>query len=58
MGQEKKDLSKVMIRAVMSLYDNAKTRVTMGLTYSEEFEVKVGVHKGSVLSACCHYCLQ
>ena len=39
-----------MVRAVVSLYNGAKTRVRMGSTYSEKFEVKVGVHQGSVLS--------
>ena len=39
-----------MVRAVMSLYDGAKTRVRVGSAYSKEFEVKVGVHQGSVLS--------
>ena len=34
----------------MSLYDGAKTRVRVGSAYSEEFEVNVGVHQGSVLS--------
>ena len=38
------------MRAVMSLYVGAKTRVRVGLELSEEFEVKVGVHQGSVLS--------
>ena len=33
----------------MNLYDGTKTRVRMGSAYSEEFEVKVGVHQGSVL---------
>ena len=46
----KKGLSEVMVWAVMSLYDGAKTRVRVGSAYSEEFEVKVGVHQGSVLS--------
>ena len=46
----KKGLSEVIVRAVMSLYDGAKTRVRVGSGYSEEFEVKVGVHQGSVLS--------
>ena len=35
---------------VMSLYKGAKTRVKAGLELSEEFEVKVCVHQGSVLS--------
>ena len=46
----KKDLSRVMVQVVMSLHDGAKTRVKVGSAYSEEFEVKVGVHQGSVLS--------
>ena len=41
---------RVIVRAVVSLYDGAKTRVRMGSAYSEEFELKVGVHQGSVLS--------
>ena len=45
----KKGLLEVMVRAVMSLYDGAKTRVRMGSAYSEEFKVKVGVHQGSAL---------
>ena len=47
----KKGIPKVMVRAVMSLYEGAKTRVGVGLELSEEFEVKVGVHEGSVLSS-------
>ena len=39
---------KVMVRAVMILYDGAKTRVRVGFAYSEEFEIDV--HQGSVLS--------
>ena len=46
----KKGIPEVMVRAVMSLYEGAKTRVRVGLELSVEFEVKVGVHLGSVLS--------
>ena len=46
----KKGLSEVMVRVVMRLYDGAKTRVRVRSAYSEEFEIKVGVHQGSVLS--------
>ena len=49
-AMRKKSLSEVQVRAVMSLYNDAKTRVMVGSAYSEEFEVKVGVHQGSVLS--------
>ena len=46
----KKGLSEVMVRAVMSLYDSAKTRVRVGSAYSEELGVKVDVYQESVLS--------
>ena len=46
----KKGLSEVIVWVGMSLYEGAKTRVRVGSAYSEEFEVKVGVHQGSVLS--------
>ena len=49
-AMRKKGLSEVMVREVMSLYDGAKTRVRVGFAYSKEFEVKVVVHQGSVLS--------
>ena len=35
---------------VQGMYANARSRVRVGEGYSEEFEVKVGVHQGSVLS--------
>ena len=34
----------------MSLYEGAKTRVIVDSELSEEFEVNVGMHQGSVLS--------
>ena len=40
----KRGISEVIVRAVMSLYEGAKTRVRVGLELFEEFEVKVGVH--------------
>ena len=52
----KKGLSVVMVRAVMSLYDDAKTRVKVGSAFSEEFEVKVGVHKGSICAVATIVC--
>ena len=47
-----------MVRAVMSLYDGAKTSVRVGSAYSKEFKVKVGVHQGSVLvvTIVCNSC--
>ena len=39
-----------LIRWVQSLYRGARSSVRIGDTYSEEFQVKVGVHQGSVLS--------
>ena len=49
-AMRKRGVPEVMVRAVMSLYEGAKTRVRVGLELFEEFEVKVGVHHGSVLS--------
>ena len=39
-----------IVRLVQGMYANAQSRVRVGEGYSEEFEVKVGVHQGSVLS--------
>ena len=49
-AMKNKGLLEVQVGADMSLYDDAKTKVRVGSAYSEEFEVKVGVHQGSVLS--------
>ena len=38
------------MRLVQGMYANARSRVRVGEGYSTEFEVKVGVHQGSVLS--------
>ena len=38
------------MRLVQGMYANARSRVCVGERYSEEFEGKVGVHQGSVLS--------
>ena len=39
-----------IVQLVQGMYSNARSRVRVGEGYSEEFEVKVGVHQGSVLS--------
>ena len=38
------------MRLVQGMYANARSCVSVGEGCSEEFEVKVGVHQGSVLS--------
>ena len=38
------------MRLVQGMYANVWSHVRVGEGYSEEFEVKVGVHQGSVLS--------
>ena len=38
------------MRLVQGIYANARSHVRVGEGYSEEFEVKVGIHQGSVLS--------
>ena len=49
-AMRKRGIPEAMVRAVMSLYEGAKTRVRVGLQLSEDFEVKVGVHQGFALS--------
>ena len=45
------------VRLVQGMYANALSCVHVGEGYSEEFEVKVGVHQGSVLRpAALHHC--
>ena len=39
-----------IVPLIQGMYSNARSRVHVGEGYSEEFEVKVGVHQGSVLS--------
>ena len=39
-----------VIRVIQGMYANARSRVQVNGQYSEEFEVGVGVHQGSVLS--------
>ena len=39
-----------IVRLTQGMYANARSRVRVAEGYSEEFEVKVGVHQGSVLS--------
>ena len=46
----KRGIPEAMVRAVMSLYEDAKTRFRVGLELSKEFDVKVGVHQGSAFS--------
>ena len=38
------------MRLVQEIYTNAQSHVRVGEGYSEEFEVKVSVHQGTVLS--------
>ena len=46
----KRHVPESLVQAIMGLYKGAKTRVQVGDGYSEEFDVGVGVHQGSVLS--------
>ena len=47
-AMRKRGIPEAIVRAVMRLYEGVKTRVRVGLELSKEFEVKVGVHQGSV----------
>ena len=44
----KRGVEELIVRLVQGMYANARSRVGEG--YSEEFEVKAGLHQGSVLS--------
>ena len=46
----RKVLKWALRKKVMSLHEGAQTRVRVGCELSEEFEAKVGMHQGSVLS--------
>ena len=50
-AMRKKGIPEVLARSVMSLYEGAKIKVRVDSELSEEFEVKVGMHQGSVLSS-------
>ena len=39
-----------LVKLVQAMYTNARCRVRVGDSYSDDFSVKVGVHQGSVLS--------
>ena len=45
----KKLIPKVLARPVMSMHEGAKTRVRVDSKLHEDFEVKVGMHKGTVM---------
>ena len=42
----KRGLPETIVKAVMSWYDGATTKVAMGLRMPEELRVEVGVHQG------------
>ena len=50
-AMRKKGIPEVLVRSVMSLYEGAMTRVIVDSELSEEFEVKVGMLQGSVMSS-------
>ena len=50
-AMKKKGFPEEIVRAVMSLYHGAKTKVRVGFELSQQFLVQVGVHRGYVLSA-------
>ena len=52
MGPEKARFEEWIVGLVQGMYANARSRVPVGESFSKEFEVKVGVHQGSVLSHC------
>ena len=49
-AMRKKGLPELIVRPVMSLYHETKTKVRVGSELLEEFLVQVGVHQGSMLT--------
>ena len=45
-----------IVRMEQGMYANVRSRVRVGVGYSEEFEVKVGVHQGSAQPTALHHC--
>ena len=50
MGFEEERNTRSLVRSVLRLYEGEKTRVRVDSELSEEFEVKVWMNQGSVLS--------
>ena len=49
-AMRKKGIPGALVEAVMSLYEGAMTKVKVGTHLSDEVEVNVGAHQGSVSS--------
>ena len=49
-NSEKLDFEEWIVRLVQGMYANEQSSVRVSKGYSQEFQVKVGVHQGSVLS--------
>ena len=50
MGFEEERNTRSLVRSVLRLYEGEKTRVRVDSELSEEFEVKMWMNQGSVLS--------
>ena len=50
MDIEKEEIPEMIVKAVMSLFTKATTKIKVGSGNSEELFVKVGVHQESILS--------
>jgi len=48
---KRKEIPESMVKAIMALYVNSRRRVRAMSGISEEFNILVGVHQGSVLSS-------
>ena len=49
-AMKKKGLPEILVKAIMSLYEGAETKVRGGSGLSKELSVEARVHQGSVLS--------
>ena len=50
MGIKTKNVPEIMVKAIMALYVETKTRVKTMAGVSKDFDIGVGVHQGSILN--------
>ena len=53
MELRKKGLPEILVKAVMNLYEDSKTKVNDESEFSEEFYVAIGVHRDLFCHLCC-----
>ena len=52
---DEEGILQILVRSVMSLYKGTMTRVRVDSDLTKGFEIKMGMHQGSVLSPFCSF---